>query len=376
MARHTHEIGLQLEHSQKLNRAAQQRIELVLDSTTESIWEWHVADEEIELRGRFCQRFGLPSGRVGLGVFRARVHPDDRERVLQAEQATLGHASPYSAEFRFADARGVYHWLLSRGRVLEQDPASGEVTLLAGTHVDIDDLKHIESDLRSATRDAEAANLAKARFISSMSHELRTPLTALTSRIQVLQRRHDRGEDLGAGLTNLRRDADMADVLNDLLIAAEGESFADGNADVATAAATAVAAMTTSEKRSEVSLAITVDQEVKAQLPEVTLVRILVALLDNAVQHSPARGTVSIRIARDARNVTVRVIDEGSGIEGISPEQVFERFARPRESGRPRSFGLGLSLVRDVARRAGGSIEVERSTASGTTFLLTLPAHP
>ncbi|WP_298866136.1 HAMP domain-containing sensor histidine kinase [uncultured Microbacterium sp.] len=229
---------------------------------------------------------------------------------------------------------------------------------------------------RRSVRPLGEALRRQRNFVADASHELRTPLTTLTSRIQVLQRRHDRGEDLGAGLTDLRHDADMmADVLNDLLIAAEEESLADGNADVATAAAVAVAAMTTSAQDSEVSLTITVDQDVKAQLPEVTLVRILVALLDNAVQHSPARGTVSIRIGRDARNVTVRVIDEGSGIEGISPEQVFERFARPRESGRPRSFGLGLSLVRDVARRAGGSIEVERSTASGTTFLLTLPAH-
>lgn len=45
--------------------------------------------------------------------------------------------------------------------------------------------------------------------------------------------------------------------------------------------------MTTSAKESEVSLAITVEQDAEAQLPEVTLVRILVALLDNAVQHSP-----------------------------------------------------------------------------------------
>ncbi|MCE7481042.1 MULTISPECIES: sensor histidine kinase KdpD [Microbacterium] len=230
---------------------------------------------------------------------------------------------------------------------------------------------------RRSVRPLGEALRRQRNFVADASHELRTPLTTLTSRVQVLQRRHDRGEDIGAGLTDLRHDADMmADVLNDLLIAAEGESIPDGNADVATAAAAAVAAVTTSAQDSEVSLTITVDQEAEVQLPVVTLVRILVALLDNAVQHSPARGTVSIHIGRDLRNVTVRVIDEGSGIEGISPDQVFERFARPRESGRPRSFGLGLSLVRDVARRAGGSIEVERSTTSGTTFLLTLPAHP
>lgn len=213
-------------------------------------------------------------------------------------------------------------------------------------------------------------------FVADASHELRTPLTTLTSRIQVLQRRKDRGEDIGEGLLDLRHDADMmADVLHDLLIAAEGESHAGGEADVATAAAAAVAAMTNTAQDAGVSLTVKVDQEAEVRLPAVTLVRIMVALLDNAVQHSPAGGAVMICVGRDARNAMVRVIDEGSGIAGISPEEVFERFARPRESGRPRSFGLGLSLVRDVARRAGGSIEVERSTASGTTFLLTLPVR-
>ncbi|WP_031206619.1 sensor histidine kinase [Microbacterium maritypicum] len=229
---------------------------------------------------------------------------------------------------------------------------------------------------RRSVRPLGEALRRQRNFVADASHELRTPLTTVTSRIQVLQRRLDRGEDIGPGLVELRRDADsMGDVLNDLLIAAEGASHDDGEAEVASAASTAVAAISTIADEHEVALTVTVvDDGAVARIPTVTLVRVLVALLDNAVQHSPAGGAVTIRIGTDARDVTVRVTDEGPGIAGIPSDQIFERFARPPESGRLRGFGLGLSLVRDVARRAGGSIEVESSTARGTTFLLTLPA--
>ncbi|WEF19673.1 sensor histidine kinase [Microbacterium maritypicum] len=228
---------------------------------------------------------------------------------------------------------------------------------------------------RRSVRPLGEALRRQRNFVADASHELRTPLTTLTSRIQVMQRRLERGDDIGQGLVELRRDADsLGDVLNDLLISAEGESHAEGEADVAHAASTAVASLSTIAHESAVTLAVDAEADAVARIPTVTLVRILVALLDNAVQHSPSGGSVTVRIGRTARDVTVRVIDEGTGIEGIPPDQIFERFARPAESGRPRGFGLGLSLVRDVARRAGGSIEVERSSSSGTTFLLTLPA--
>ena len=101
--------------------------------------------------------------------------------------------------------------------------------------------------------------------------------------------------------------------------------------------------------------------------------RLVVALLDNAVQHSPSGAAVTVSATVEDGAVAIRVVDHGSGIHGIAPDEVFERFARSTESGRRRSFGLGLSLVRDVAVRAGGSVVVESTSEAGTTFLLRLP---
>ncbi len=78
---------------------------------------------------------------------------------------------------------------------------------------------------RRSVRPLGEALRRQRNFVADASHELRTPLTTLTSRIQVMQRRLERGDDIGPGLVELRRDADsLGDVLNDLLISAEGES--------------------------------------------------------------------------------------------------------------------------------------------------------
>jgi two-component system OmpR family sensor kinase len=228
---------------------------------------------------------------------------------------------------------------------------------------------------RRAVRPLADALRLQRNFVADASHELRTPLTALTSRVQVLQRRHDRGEPVDDVLVELREDAAlMTDVLNDLLLAAEG---ADGPAaepaSVAEAARAALASLRPVAEDAGVTLTVDVERDGAVALPAVTLVRLVVALADNAVQHSPAGGRVTVRVGTDGSDATIRVIDEGPGIRGISPDGVFERFARSAESGRRRGFGLGLSLVRDVAMRSGGSVTVERTSDAGTTFLLRLP---
>jgi two-component system OmpR family sensor kinase len=211
-------------------------------------------------------------------------------------------------------------------------------------------------------------------FVADASHELRTPLTTLSSRIQLLQRRQERGEPIAETIVALRGDAAMmTDVLNDLLLAAEGGAVAGGPASVGEAVTTAVDMLRPLAEEGGVSLVVQPGAPATVALPPVTLVRLVVALVDNAVQHSPAGAAVTVSTAVEHGVAAIRVADRGSGIRGIAPEAVFERFARSAESGRRRSFGLGLSLVRDVAVRAGGDVAIERTSDAGTTFLLRLP---
>jgi signal transduction histidine kinase len=220
-----------------------------------------------------------------------------------------------------------------------------------------------------------AALRQQRHFVADASHELRTPLTTLSSRIQVLQRRHGKGEPIDETIGELRRDAAMmADVLGDLLLAAEeGAAPANEPTSAVGAAQTVAASLAAIAAEADVTVEVRAAQDVGVALASVTLVRVILALTDNAVQHAPAGSTVTITVERATDAAEIRVTDQGSGIVGIAADRVFERFARSAESGRRRGFGLGLSLARDVALRAGGDVSVEHTSTAGTTFLLRLP---
>jgi CHASE2 domain-containing sensor protein/signal transduction histidine kinase len=105
------------------------------------------------------------------------------------------------------------------------------------------------------------------------------------------------------------------------------------------------------------------------------LYRALVNLLSNAIKYSPAGGQVVLALAPLAGGWAISVQDYGRGIRPEELPRLFRRFSRvggagPAEGG----VGLGLLMVRTVAERHGGSVEVSSREGEGSTFTLFLPA--
>lgn len=227
---------------------------------------------------------------------------------------------------------------------------------------------------------AEALRLQR-NFVADASHELRTPLTALVSRTQILQRRKDRGEPIDDVIVKLRGDAEsMSEVLTDLLTAAAAdagnlqEEAPDAAVDPMKALLRAIERMEPLATPHGVRIECTGRSTSDVALPGPTLERICVALIDNAIDHSPQGGVVTVTCQVSGKMVEIRVGNEGPEILEADRARVFERFARGSETGRHRGFGLGLALVREVAIRARGSVKIDETSPRGTVFLLRLPA--
>lgn len=227
----------------------------------------------------------------------------------------------------------------------------------------------------------EAIELQR-RFVSDAGHELRTPLTALSSRVQILERRHVRGEPLGPTMDRLRSDAAvLSDTLNDLLLLAETGAAPPGTCDPNAAATSACELLAPLAAESGIELRAPDGGAPRVPLAEATLARLCVALIDNAIQHAPNGSAVTVAVATEhdrsgRRTAVLRVADTGPGIDPSTRDRIFERFSRSAETGRRRGFGLGLALVREAAERTGGRVGVERTGPEGTVMRLELPVVP
>jgi len=107
---------------------------------------------------------------------------------------------------------------------------------------------------------------------------------------------------------------------------------------------------------------------------ESELSRLLINLLSNALQQSPAGGTVRVGLERRGREIQWSVQDNGPGIPAEAQGLIFERFHRldPARSRQQGGTGLGLAIAQAIARRHGGVICVESTPGHGATFSLRL----
>ena len=99
-------------------------------------------------------------------------------------------------------------------------------------------------------------------------------------------------------------------------------------------------------------------------------------LLDNAINYTPAEGSVRCEATFTEPNLIITVSDTGIGIEPDSMERIFDEFYRAANAKKADSSGtgLGLAIVKRTVEKWNGSISVESSPGKGTTFRLEFPA--
>lgn len=385
MAGHASAMGQRLGHSEAERQQAQQRLDLVLEGTTESIWEQDLRANTVSLRGRLVKRFGLSGETVSEEEFRSRGHPDDLPAVLKAKQQAIdGLQDFYYSEYRFADAAGNYHWLLSRGRVLERDPVTGKALLVGGTHHDIDALKKTEMELREASIEAQAASVAKSRFISSMTHELRTPLNAIQGFAQLMRMQHSQGsggnepEYIDEILT---ASSHLNQLVGDILewSSAHAEQPALDLKPVMLREMMLSCADLVRVEVLNAGLSLNLDlpaDELCVAADQRRLRQVILNLISNAIKYNSPNGQITLTYQIVGQDVRIIVKDGGMGISSELQGQLFQPFQRlGRENTAILGTGIGLSLCRELAGLMGGRMGVSSHPGLGSSFWIELSIY-
>jgi signal transduction histidine kinase len=218
---------------------------------------------------------------------------------------------------------------------------------------------------------------AQRDFVANAAHQLRTPLTGLRLRLEAAGLKADDPalrRDLEAGERETER---LARTVTDLLtLAREAERpAAVAPLDVRRAAEAALERWISVADEHGCDLELrdrSAGARVAASAEDVAV--ILDNLIENAIEHTAADTTVTIELRAGAGAGTIAVADAGPGLQPGEEERVFDRFFRgSSRTERPSGSGLGLTIVRVLARRWGGDAAIANRPEGGARAEVRLP---
>ncbi|MFH3480477.1 hybrid sensor histidine kinase/response regulator [Xanthobacter variabilis] len=275
---------------------------------------------------------------------------------------------------------GVVAWLFvlaQESRRVAQEESQRQTALLMR---EIEAHKRTDAKLQKAKEAAEAANLAKSRYVVGISHELRTPLNAILGYAQLLERDSSIPAHRRDAIRVVRRSSEH---LSGLI---------DGLLDISK-----IEAGRLHLYRDEVRIHELLDQIVdmfrlqaqargiefrharSPRLPQVVhtdekrLRQILINLLSNAIKFT-ARGHVTFSVAYRNQVAEFEITDSGIGIPAEERERIFEPFERGSRAGTFNTIGigLGLTITKLLTEIMGGDISLQSEVDTGTTFRVRL----
>jgi signal transduction histidine kinase len=249
---------------------------------------------------------------------------------------------------------------------------------LAGTGDELDDLGRTANGLLDRLQEAFER---QRRFTGDASHQLRTPLAAMLGQAEVALRRDRPPEEYRRVLALVHDQAGhLSRIVEALLFLAradaEGELAGLEVLDLARWLPEQRPRWGGHERAADLRLEQASSGPCRVKVQPVLLGQLLDNLLDNAFRYSAPGTPVRVSLARDGGAAVLAVEDAGRGIAPDDVPHVFEPFYRPAGSRGfgPGGVGLGLAVVRRIARAFGGTVTVESEPGRGSRFTLRLPA--
>ncbi|NLX99758.1 MAG: PAS domain-containing protein [Rhodopirellula sp.] len=358
---------------------SEERFDLAVRGTDAGIWDWDLRSNHVYFSPRWKSMLGYGETELSddYREWESRLHPDDRDRALEAVRAYRSGETPhYELEHRLRHKDGRYRWILARGKSVRD--AAGRPYRMVGSHIDVTDRKLAEERLENTAAALTQSNRDLEQFAYIASHDLQEPLRMMSSYLQTLAQQHRDNLPANAqSLIDLSLDSGrrMEQLIHDLLAYSRVQTREvrlrpiDCNEVFEHAVENLKLAIKESSAR------VTGDD-----LPEVIgdytqLVQLLQNLIGNGIKF---RGEEAPRVHVSARRRegqwTFAVEDNGIGIDAEYAATIFEVFQRLHTSEQYPGTGIGLAVCKRIVERHGGKIWFESEAGRGAVFYFTLPA--
>lgn len=299
----------------------------------------------------------------------ADIHADDLERRVDVYLSHFERREPFEMVYRLRRHDGAYRHILDRGTPLRD--AGGEFAGFIGSCIDVEE--------RVSTEHAQS------RFLTMLTHELRTPLQLLTSQLDMLRQKAQRGVvPSPAVLSKLDARAErIAQLVTELSEVEQALSstriqLALVTDDLCQIVRRAVADAAELGGRGRELSVLTDLVEAELRCDPARIRQLVRSLVDNAIKYSPAGGAIRIGVARQPGGYEVSVADQGIGI----PPEELPSLGRPyfrASNASPARFsgiGLGLAIAHSIANAHAGRLWLESELGRGSVAHFSIPEGP
>ena len=348
------------------------------------IWEWDVTEPTAAWSDELYRIYGLTPDTYTPSYenYLAMVHPDDRQRVMDATNRVFHEHVPYSHDERILLPDGSLRYLHTWAHpVLDED---GTLLRLVGVCQDITEQKRAEAQVLELNRDLERRVEERTRtierslrdveaFNAMVSHDLRAPLQVIAMTCQVMS--EDTSAPLppqfGGPMERLQRSVGhMTQLVNDLLALAHvgGVELERTEVDLSAMAADVMADLRRLAPDREATVDIAPGL---VCLADRGLMRsVLENLLGNAWKYSSRVDHARISVGATSPDGRARffVRDNGAGFEPADASRLFRPFERLHKASEFAGTGVGLAVVQRIIERHGGQIQAEGAPGKGATF--------
>jgi PAS domain S-box-containing protein len=362
-------------------RRGRDRLSLAMDVAKLGTWELYIPDETIEWSPLALAAFGLPpAAKMNYQQYMDMLHPEDREKMVQARQETRRTNQDFEVELRTIWADGSVHWITVHGRPYPDE--LGRPQRASGILQEITQQKRAEEMLLRSQKLESLGTLA-----GGIAHDFNNILLAIRGNAMLAAEDLSVNHPAQQSLLEISKGARRAtDLVRQILAFSRPQDQKRQTLQLETVVVEAVKLM-----RSTIPAMIELRSNFAADLPLVSVDpthvhQIIVNLITNAAHAIGSRAGVievglrstdigdesfTVRRLTPGRYVILDVKDNGTGMDHATKARIFDPFFTTKPVGE--GTGLGLSVVDGIVRGHGGGITIYSELGKGTVFHIYFP---
>src|SRR5258708_632499 len=334
------------------------------------------SDENSRIWG-FNPHQGLPDRETVL----QRIHPEDRDMVVEYIQKAVREKRDYAVEFRIVLPEGTVKHIHGLGHPVFN--ASGELVEVVGTQLDVTERKLAEEErerLRQLQADLAHINRVSTmgELTASLAHEVKQPISAAVTNAKTCMRWLGRDEpdvaEAREAASRLVKDAmRAADIISKVSLLFKKDVLQRELVDVSELAREMIVMLRSEANRYSISIRTELAEDLpKVIADRVQLQQVFMNLMLNGIEAMKEMGSGSELVIKSEigdGQLLISVSDTGVGLPGEQADQIFRAFFTTKDNG----TGMGLPISRSIVESHGGRLWVTDNGGRGVTFHFTLP---